>query len=225
MPSLTMPTFQERVTFLGSNGSGKSLLASYLLDDSYQRAVIIDLKHDFTPGIENYTLVKKPQDWRWAWRRHGHILYRPSPDFLNGGDLSYVLKQLYFRAQKEGKKKPFIIYIDETLFLSKLGANKWLSALAVSGRSMGVGLWCASQRPRWIPLEVRSETWRWYVFTLDYDDDVKEFSKYTQGRISQEELRNNAPYSFWEIKRADNGGSKAIHHYPPIRVKEAESGQ
>ena len=66
----------------------------------------------------------------------------------------------------------------------------------------GVGLWVSSQRPKWIPVEVRSETWRWYVFFLDYDEDAKEMVKYTHGRISVDELQEpKQSYSFWEIKR------------------------
>lgn len=215
--NLTYPDYQERVTFLGSNGSGKSVLAKELLSPHYPRIVVIDVKHDFEP-YKPYTLIKKPNDWRWSFRVDGRILYRPSPEYNNGPWLDEVLRRLYLRAQKTGKKKPFIIYVDEALYLSKVGATQWLAALAVSGRSLGVGLWVSSQRPKWIPVEVRSETWRWYVFFLDYDEDAKEMVKYTHGRISVDELQEpKQSYSFWEIKRdTREGGKKIITHYPPI---------
>jgi hypothetical protein len=215
------PSYQERVLFVGANGSGKSRLAAAMLGAGY-RWVAIDLKGDF-PAPKPYVVVRTPDDWRWRWVRSKGILYRPKPEYANGPWLDAVLHRLYVRGQREGKRKPFVVYVDEGLALSRGGHTQWLSTLAVAGRSLGVGLWVASQRPRWIPVEVRTEAWRLYVFYLQYEEDEREVMKLSKGLISEEDFRRaKVDYSFWELRRT-KGGKIVARHYPPLALTEEEA--
>jgi len=165
---------------------------------------VVDLKGDFQP-IGKYKLVMEPDD-SFGWKAE-RILYRPSPDYRTKYWLEAIFRRMYNRASKIGKSKPFIVYVDESLLISKLGAVRYLAALAVAGRSLGVGLWTASQRLKWIPVEVRSEAHAWFVFFLSNEEDEKEVVKFSKGRLSLEQLRQYCrEYAFIEMRRAHRGG-------------------
>ena len=153
--------------------------------------------------------MKEPDD-SFGWKNE-RVLYRPSPEYRTRYWLEAVFRRLYNRASKIGKRKPFIVYVDESLLIAKLGAVRYLAALAVAGRSLGVGLWTASQRTKWIPVEIRSEAWRWYVFFLSDEEDEKEVAKFTKGRYTVEDIRRYCRnYAFIEIMRAHQGGGDVV---------------
>jgi hypothetical protein len=207
MALISPPGYEERVLGAGSNGSGKSAFFRELLE-AYPRWVVIDLKGDFQP-IGKYKLVRAPDD-TFGWK-NDRVLYRPTPQYRTRFWLEAVFRRLYNRASKVGKRQPFIVYVDETLLISKLRAVQYLAALAVAGRSLGVGLWTASQRTKWIPVEIRSEAWRWYVFFLSDEEDEKEVVKFTKGRLTIEQLREYCrQYAFVEIMRAQQGGGEIM---------------
>jgi hypothetical protein len=185
----------------------------------YPRVVIIDLKGDVPYPADGYTVIRSPLD-KLKWRFASHIMYRPDAKYMNGAAHSYVLQEMYNRAKKRGKRSPFILYVDEALFLANTGAGTWLANLAVATRSMGLGLWVSSQRPKNIPVELRTEAWRWYIFYLSYKSDEKEVSEYTKGRLSPEQLEQGTQsFSFYEIRRGSGSmGRLAIRHYPPVKV-------
>jgi hypothetical protein len=209
---------------MGVNGGGKTTLAKALLDSPlYPRVVILDPKGDFTLSSP-HTILHSPRDWRWdgffhhQWRPD-KIIYRPDVGWDNKDAYEYILYRLFERARQEGRKNPFIIYIDEMLYLAKLGAVKRVSTLAVSGRSLNVGLWISSQRPKWIPIELRSEAWRWYIFPLGYEEDEKEVVAYTKGQITMQDLRNFPhDFGFWETKRNKSGGKIVATYFPPLKL-------
>lgn len=222
---LRPPDHDERVLFLGSTGSGKSVLARELLGAGYRRTVALDLKGDFEP-IQDHRLVKRPPwDDSRAWRAD-HVLYRPrAHELRTGHSVDQVLRWLFARAQDEydsrarRPRKPRIVYLDESLLVAKSRHTQGISDLAVAGRALGVGLWVASQRPRWIPVEVRSEAARWFVFFLSYQDDEREVLRHVKGSLDLDQLHaGQQRYGFWEIRRDDGGGSLSMRttQFPPV---------
>lgn len=215
MPTISPPDYEERVLFMGTNGSGKSVLAREMLGAGYPRGVVIDVKGNFSLK-QDFVVVRSPEDRKWRAFKSGWVVYRPEPPYNSGAELDDLLARLYMVARREGRKKPFIIYIDEALYLAKTGHVQALSQLAVTGRELRVGLWVASQRPKNIPVEVRSEAWRWYIFYLAYQDDEKEVMRYSKGRLSMDELeQGTSDYRFWEFRR-QKGGHVSIRRFPPI---------
>lgn len=218
------PSYQERVLFVGSNGGGKTKLAGQMLAAGYPRTVSIDIKGDFDPPMD-YRVATKPTElfpkFSLFRKDKEHVLYRPKFEYSSGRALDDVLKRLFERARKEGKKKPFIVYIDEGLYLATSSRTGTMRALAVTGRSLNIGLWVSSQRPKWIPVEVRSEAWRWYIFYLAFEEDEKEVLKYSKRRIRLSDLQSDEHdlYSFWEIKRgAQSAGRLSVDHYPRVLI-------
>lgn len=212
---LSLPKYDERVLFVGSNGTGKSILAARLLAQ-FPRYVVIDVKGDVP--IEG-TVLTSPTDIRWRFAKR--IVYRPRRQWMFPEAHRYVLDRLYERARgiRSREDKRFVLYIDEALYLANEGARRPLISLAVTTRSLGMGLWGSAQRPRTIPVEMRSEAWRWYVFSLGYEEDEKEIARYTKGELTAEELRvGTEQYSFYEIMRKSGSTGLKITHYPPLRI-------
>jgi energy-coupling factor transporter ATP-binding protein EcfA2 len=225
---LSPPEYSERILFLGETGCGKTTLARAFLNAGYPRYVVIDTKGDFplTPAMEE-VVITSPLDKRWK-RPPDRTIFRPSAQHASGPWLSYVLGLCYGRAQREGKRKPFLVYVDEGFFLARQGHTQWLSGLAVSGRSLGVGLWVSSQRPRWIPTEIKSEAHRTYVFHLGYEEDELEMLKVMKMGIGADAKRRGLAliqeatenYAFLEIARdRAKAGHRTIRRCPPITIQ------
>lgn len=243
------PPLKARLAILGANGSGKSLFTYKLLqarkgsDYCYKRQVIIDPKGDFGLREEpqdsgnyipidpetyklyavvdtppNLSFWKSPRNW-WAWRNADRVLYRPKPPYHAGQWIDYVIGWLFMRARKTGKKKPFLLVLDEGLLQGRTRKTEWYGAIIVAGRSMGVGVWTLSQRLSWIPVEVKSEAWILYVFFLSSIQEEREVINYTKGRLTVDQLEaGTADYSFWEIKTRGKGGAITVRHLPPLAL-------
>lgn len=236
MPAVVkLPEFKERIFIVGANGSGKSYFASSLLEaltktPGQDRWFAIDLKGDFGEDLKLDRLariISRPDDWRlrgfpvWPSR----ILFRPRPaDF---GSVDRVIGQLFERARKLKKRQRqtdhkyrFYLYCDEALLQSRHRDTTNFAGAAIAGRSLGMGFIVTSQRISWIPVEVRTEAWRIYVFYLSDIGEEKEVIKLTKGKLSIDQLEAlGADYSFYEASRQQGGMIKVIH-YPKLAFEE-----
>lgn len=225
--AIELPSYQERVLFLGANGSGKTVLESRMLA-RYPRVVILDVKGDFPiPASwdrEDYALLTRPPrptrllGFFDGWNRD-RIVYRPSPPYDSGPAITAFLDWAFHRGRREGKKRPFILALDEGGWVAYSGAKMAMSRLAIAGRSLGIGLWIAAQRPRGIPVEVRSEAWRIYVFFLRKEADRKELRDTLDDQADSIDFgESEGDYWFWEIRRGE-GGRLRYRLMPPVEEK------
>lgn len=198
------------------------------------RYVVLDPKGDF-PRAPGDVIVKSPKSWRWkvfpdGWGGSGflatpRIIYRPDPKYQPTMDLR--LRALFYKARllKKKHRPAFRVGVDEGLFQSKAFGNsrpRWLMSSAITGRSLDMGLDLNSQRPSGIPVEIRSEAWRMYVFYLGDQDDMKAVLRYAQGTLSVEDLMDlGDDFSFIEVKRTP-GGRRSATKFPPIRLTPLE---
>lgn len=221
--------YRERVFVVGANGTGKSYFSGELLTAS-PRWFAIDLKGDFGEDVGLEKRAKVITSYhssylklfpRWVPR----IIYRPK--FVEYGRVDPLIGYLFDRAR--GLKKRygrdhayrFHLYCDETLLQSRGRKTTNLAGVAIAGRSVGMGLIAASQRLAWIPVEVRSEYWRMYVFYLSSREEEIEVVKLSKGRVTPDDLEAlGADYSFYELKR-QQGGSISVVHFPPMHYQPA----
>jgi AAA domain len=144
----------EHVTLVGATGSGKTTLALKLLDF---RAYVIALAtkqrdESLYPKLaaKGYYLTGDPQ---LDYHQHPKIIFRPALKDLSKEskeqqkeDFKAVLDQVF----DEGN---WCLYGDEIRYLSdNLGLATELNTLWLQGRSMGVSMVVATQRPVSIPV-------------------------------------------------------------------------
>ena len=188
----------------GANGTGKTYGATELLDSWDRPMIAVDVKGDFDFN-QSATIINKPNDWRLKLFPNKNYIYRPDIQYLDTDTWVWFFRSLWERARKTGKKNPFLLYIDEAQFLSVGRVARELANLAITTRSMGMPLVITSQRPRWIPVELRTEAWRWFVYYLSYDEDKTEVSRYTGGRLTKEDInRIEVNHGFWLIERGSD---------------------
>lgn len=227
MALLELPDYDERVLVAGSNGTGKTIFLRVLLAAGYPRWVVVDFKGSFEPPRHPdrpVVVVYDPRDRRLLSAER--VLYRPGPQFKTRRWLEFAFARIYARAaavRRNGKR--FILVVDEALAISRTRATLWLGNIAVVGREWGVGLWVASQRLVWIPVETRSEAHRWILFWLADEDDERVALKFAKGGLTLEQLREHTGSTpdggpkFVQLRRgAATGGRVVVTAYPPVRM-------
>lgn len=158
----------EHVTFLGPTGSGKTTLALQLMKvaTSEKRPGIIMVMKPrdstavkFTKELE-YRRVKTWPPPMSVWEPKKPKGWTLWPKFTYDPDLDDENLYVQFRAcmRDSYKKGNRVLFGDEVYSLSKeLGLDKELVTIWSKGRSMGTGLWAASQKPTHIPLWAYSQ--------------------------------------------------------------------
>jgi hypothetical protein len=176
---LPLPDLKEgstkRAMICGPAGEGKSRLAREILrglQPVYRSTVILDPKGEFQfPGARVYERYKDLcyRDPVSAVRVR---IYRPGPRELGDlGAADHIFWWCWVRGRNATKRHGFaprvLLYLDETLWYIRYGlAPRGLLACITTGRGLGVGVICATQRPSGIPVAIRSESEHVYAFRL-----------------------------------------------------------
>lgn len=186
------------VTILAPYGGGKTQLGMRALaavaTPEMPATVIVMKPRDKTVDkfarVNDYRIVRN-----WPPPRPQRLLHltRPAPpgyilwpleesgdpdvdDRRHAAIFRRCIRSMYNAAGRRGKRRrPSIIFCDETYSLEhELGLAKDLRRIWTKGRSVGCGLWAASQRPVWIS--------RWALqaqhLFLAYDPDVDMQKRY-----------------------------------------------
>jgi hypothetical protein len=108
---------------------------------------------------------------------HGWILqpkhtFDPDRDEAAHAEIFY---KAFLDSYKRGKR---IIFADEAYSLGKeLGLERYLNTIWTKGRSMGCGLWSATQKPTHVPLNMYSQATHLF---LDYASDKRARDRYRE---------------------------------------------
>ena len=222
------PSYQTRVFFCGTTGSGKTVLASQMLAP-YPSAVVLDVKWDFPIPWEHYTVVDKPPGigflnslkWRFGSR---HIVYRPRPPYDSGQWISHCLERMFDRGRRARGADPFVLYVDEGAWVGYSGAWNALARLVITGRALNIGVWIGSQRPFRVPREIKSQAGLWLIFYLSALEDRQEVVKHLGGKVTEEQFEQTTKaYQFWASERGP-GGRWEHRLMAPVRLNHAPNG-
>ena len=192
----------ERVAFIGATGSGKTVLASYLLE-GLNRVIVIDPKHTFhlagyRPG---WKLPLTSGEFR--------LIIRPTQDDDDR------LAGFLMRLMREGS---VTIYCDEAATTADVfpGVTDALTEIARTGRERHVGLWCTMQRPRRVPLTMLTETESFFVFSVRSKDDRDYIRGYTGDEVSARLPR----FMFWYYRTDQESPALMTLNLKENRVEE-----
>lgn len=178
----------EHVTFLAPTGNGKTTLAYDLIEQTA------------TPELPAISLVMKPRDatvehYRRKLKHRRVKNWPPTPSLLypskpNGFMVwprhtfepqrdNYEHSEIFRRAILDSYKRgDRIVFADELYGLSnECMLNEELIALWSRGRSMGAGLWGATQKPTHVPLWAYNQATHLF---LSYDPDKRARDRYRE---------------------------------------------
>lgn len=167
------PKQTNRVFVCGMTGSGKSELMKRLLA-TRESVLIFDAKDEINPrnGWHGYKRFTKIQRMAWANPLRG--VYSPNIHELVNPRCHEAFFYLGF------KRRNTIIYVDEAYAVTD-GQELpfWYKTAITRGRSRGIEVWSASQRPIDIPQFLMSESENKYIFYLEMPQDVKKVREMT----------------------------------------------
>lgn len=180
----------QRVAFVGKTGSGKTTLASGLVEQ-LDRVIVIDPKGSLYGkwGLEEW-------DDRATFKR----LDKGEPVRVRVGvpvtdDVGAALEPYFYAAYAVGD---VTVYIDELYGVIEQGRRpgQYFRALYTRGREFGIGVWAAVQRPTWVPLFTLSEAEWTFTFRLQMDEDRKRMASIV-GPELRAPIPAEDPYGFW----------------------------
>jgi hypothetical protein len=152
----------EHVTIIGPTGSGKTTLGYQLLGASTSPelpgVVLVMKPRDPTvvkfSKVTGYRVVRSwppaPSIWQ-ARRPPGWVLW-PKHTFDPDKDDALLERQFRHALQHSYRRGNRVIFADEIVGLTDdLNLKRDANTIWMRGRSMGCGLWAASQRPAYVP--------------------------------------------------------------------------
>lgn len=203
----------DHVTILGPTDSGKTYLSYQLLDRICRPslpAVVMCMKpRDNTVRQWTETLGLRlvrswppppnpfhanPRGWT-VWPKHTFDIER------DDDMMAEVFRATIRDSYKRGNR---ILFADEVVGLAEeLHLAKLLQGVWMRGRSMGTGLWAASQRPAYVPLHAYSQAAHLF---LAYDPDLNSRKRFSEiggidPRVVLETTANLPERHFMYIRR------------------------
>jgi hypothetical protein len=181
----------EHVALVGMTGSGKTTLARQLLT---MRDFVVVLgtksRDDSLYGpLEREGFVRKTKWNPWQWEESGerYVIFAPPLELSDDPSPRETLEAQAeqseaFRAAlvQVFKAGGWTVYCDEVRYLSDdLGLARELNLLWLQGRSLGVTVMAATQRPRAVPLNTFEQAIWTFLWRVSDRDDRRRASEFT----------------------------------------------
>lgn len=205
-----MKTFQpnalrgdQRITFIGQTGSGKSVVSRYLLKLARQhgwRIVIVDPKKDWMKYLNKpYKYAEKglgTVDNPWLVREFNPKLAVQIFQPLKWDATCAKFFQDIIACRNT------IVYIDEITQLATANhVPDEINLIWTQGRSINVGGWCGTQKPKGIPTAIKDQSEVWFLFRINSKDHRKVVEGYLPLDDMPEVVARPLPkywFYFWE---------------------------
>lgn len=156
----------ERIIGVGRTGSGKTVLAKYIVRN-WPSLVVYDEKAEITLTNAHIT-----SDIRQIANADvGRFVYRPPIEAIANNKARKQLLEDFFRVIYE--RKNTVLYIDEIYAVAENAQSfpYWLRAILTRGRSRNIGVIALTQRPAFIPNFFISEAEHIFTFNLSLEQD------------------------------------------------------
>lgn len=178
----------EHVSFLGPTGAGKTELAFDLLRRTATKevpAVVMAMKpRDLTVAkFQRATKWRRVRYWPpppsiWQpGKQPGYILWPPHTSDPEGDEMRH--ERIFHQCLRDSYVKgDRIVFADETYSLThEMGLERDLVRIWSKGRSMGCGLWAATQKPTHVPLWMYNQAEHLF---LAFDPDERAQDRFSE---------------------------------------------
>lgn len=166
IPFSALPGIGQHALIIGQTGSGKTVLAHRLIRRSYF-SLTLDIKRRI--DWEGFHYFDELDDLIYACdsdpERFRHCVWRPDFEAADWEEFNRFYAWVFRRGNT-------LCYTDEASYVCK-GDNvpKYLRALLMQGRELGISCYNACQRPIGIAQQMISEAWGVYSFNLNMVQD------------------------------------------------------
>lgn len=157
----------EHVSLIGPTGTGKTTLALAILPRREYRCVIVTKPADETVAdLDGYTLLPA---WKPNLKKsHAYMLWPNISTMQRQRAQALLIKQALESMYAEGA---WCVFADEVSYLARdLHLQRQLKMLWLQGRSIGISMVAATQRPAWVPLEMYSQATHLFLWK---DNDAR----------------------------------------------------
>lgn len=144
----------EHVSLIGPTGTGKSTLALAILPRREYRCIIVTKPADETvTDLDGYEVVRK---WDPNLKKHHAYVLWPNISTMDKQNAQRLLIRSALRDMYASGS--WCVFADEVSYLARdLRLTRELKMLWLQGRSLGISMVAATQRPAWVPLEMYSQ--------------------------------------------------------------------
>lgn len=209
-----------RLFYLGKTGSGKSVVSRYMLKLARRkgwRIVIVDPKKDWMKYLGKV--------YQYAEKGLGTV---DSPRLVNEFNPKFAV-QIFQPFKWDANCARFfqdiikcgntIIYIDEiTQLASATVVPDEIKLVWTQGRSLNIGAWCATQRPKGVPIIIKDQAEVWFLFRVNNRDDRKVVVGYMPTEEMPEIVDRPLP-KYWFYYWEDSMAKPILVR--PLKLKEA----
>lgn len=194
MAEFRFPDEGYHTALVGMTGSGKSTMGAHLISRSpfhLRPQFIMDFKGEKI--FAEISRIEQIGIHENLPNKPGLFIVRPRPD--QGEEVETWLEKLWTMGNAG-------LYIDESYLMPD---KKWLRNVLAQGRSLGITVIAASQRPIDVPLSVFTEATYFSVFRLSYKKDRQRVDEYTQEGLTEKPLQDF--HSIWYDRKQHKSDS------------------
>lgn len=212
----------QRGVLIGQTGSGKTWGGIFQLQRSPAPLVIVlDTKGEPAfntlplPG-ESHGFYNSGDDFLSELKSKNlpnYMIMRPEPaEMADPLELDNLLQSIYARG------KDCLVYVDEAYQWHVNGrAGAGLTGLLTRGRSKGISVLLATQRPAWISRFCFTEAQKFYIYRVTDRRDIKTIGEH----IPAFNIKDLAPkYNFWYYDSAADMESAVLYAPVPKPIKD-----
>lgn len=158
-------TLGEHVTIIGHTGSGKTYLGLELLERrGHVVTIAVKPKDELLKPLKQrgYKVARNLNEFARV-RKENKILLWPEPKTLrDSGEQALVIRSVMDYIYRSGNRT---IFSDELYYMEQqLGLHEEIVGFLFRGRSLGISMVCAAQRPFHVPLAAYSQASHLFFF-------------------------------------------------------------